>query len=187
MKAIVALGAFGMLCEMRGDQAGAKHFKDTAAQMAQQWQKMAADGDHYRLAFDRSGTWSQKYNLVWDRLLDLKLFPENVARTEVAFYLQRLNEFGLPLDNRAAYTKADWVVWSATLAGSQQDFARLFDPLYRFIQRTPDRMPLTDWYDTKNAKGIHFRARPVIGGVFVKLLADEAVWKKWSSRAASHE
>ena len=68
--------------------------------MAIQWAVMSKDGDHYKLAFDKPGTWSQKYNLVWDDLLDLKLFDPQIKRTELAFYKTKLNKYGLPLDVR---------------------------------------------------------------------------------------
>ena len=98
----------------------AAEYSHLASDMAAKWQTMAIDGDHYKLAFDKPGTWSQKYNLVWDQILDLNLFPAKVRQTEIAFYLQHLNKFGLPLDNRADYTKLDWEIWTATLADKPQ-------------------------------------------------------------------
>ena len=84
----------------------AAEYSRLAAEMAAKWQAMALDGDHYKLAFDKPGTWSQKYNLVWDQILDFHLFPAQVRQTEIAFYLQHLNEYGLPLDNRARLHEA---------------------------------------------------------------------------------
>ena len=40
---------------------------------------------------------------------------------------------------------------------------------------------MTDWYDTVSARQVHFQARSVVGGVYVKMLTDEAMWRKWSS------
>ena len=53
-------------------------------------------------------------------------------------------------------------------------------PVYDFVSHTPQRVPLTDWYETKDARMVGFQARPVIGGVFIKMLDDPAAWKKWS-------
>jgi hypothetical protein len=183
LKAINALGAYAMMCDMLGKQEAAS-YRDTAKRMACEWVKMADDGDHYRLTFDKPGTWSLKYNLVWDRILDLNLFPPEVAQEEVAYYLKAQNKYGVPLDMRKDYTKSDWLVWSASLVTSKGDFEKLIGPLHRFCQETPDRLPFTDWYDTRTAKCVGFRARPVIGGIFIRLMDDEATWKKWLQRSA---
>jgi Domain of unknown function (DUF4965)/Domain of unknown function (DUF1793)/Domain of unknown function (DUF5127)/Domain of unknown function (DUF4964) len=181
-KAICALGAFAKLCDMRGEKALSAEYAKLARDFAARWTKEAAEGDHTRLAFDRPGTWSQKYNLVWDRLLGLELFPEDLIAREMAFYIRTQNTYGLPLDNRKEYTKLDWILWTATLTRKRADFDALVAPVARFIQETPDRSPLTDWYETKSGKKVGFTARPVIGGVFLQMLYQKDIWNKYASR-----
>jgi hypothetical protein len=184
IKAIEALAAYAQMAQALGKSDVAAEYSRQAAGMAAQWQKMAIDGDHYKLAFDKPGTWSQKYNLVWDQLLGLHLFPAQVRQTEIAFYLKHLNRFGLPLDNRATYTKLDWETWTATLADHPRDFSALMQPVSLWVNEGPTRVPLTDWYDTVSGEQMHFQARSVVGGVFVKALADTNLAEKWRNRPA---
>jgi hypothetical protein len=183
IKAILALGAYAKLADMTGHRAEAMAYRTLASQFVEKWTSIANDGGHYRLAFDKPGTWSQKYNLVWDRLLGLNLFPSTVSRTEIAYYKTVQAPYGLPLDNRERYTKLDWIVWTATMAESQADFTALVDPVYRFLNESTSRVPMTDWYWTHDGKQRGFQARSVVGGVFIKMLADPTIWKKWSTAA----
>jgi hypothetical protein len=179
-KAICGLGAFARLCEMRGEKAKADELFALAREFADRWVKEANDGDHSRLAFDRPGTWSQKYNLVWDKILGLHLFPDAVRRKEMDFYKTKQNPYGLPLDNRKDYTKLDWTLWTATLTQDRADFEALLNPLCQFVVSSPSRVPMTDWFGTQNAKQVGFQARSVVGGLFLQMLYDPAVWKKWA-------
>ncbi len=181
-KAICGIASFGKLCEMRGDHAKAAEYAKVAKEFAARWVKEADSGDHYRLAFDKSASWSQKYNATWDRILGLNLWPAETWRKEMAFYKRTQNPFGLPLDNRKDYTKLDWTLWSATLTQDRNDFDALVAPVFRFLNETPDRSPMTDWYQTKDAKKVGFTARPVVGGVFLQMLYDKTVWQKWARR-----
>jgi len=184
-KAILALGAYAMICEMRGDREKAAAYRDLSKAYAKKWIEMADDGDHFRLAFDKPGTWSQKYNLVWDRILGLSIFPAEVVRKEVTYYRKIQERYGLPLDVRKTYTKLDWTVWTASLAPAREEFDALLAPVYAFLHETPTRIPMTDWYDTVSGKAVGFRARPVVGGVFIALLSNEAIWKRWRDRGAN--
>lgn len=180
LKAIVALEAYAKLADMLGKKDEAMIYQKEAREMAAKWQQMAADGDHYRLTFDKPGTWSQKYNLVWDKLLGYNMFPKEIREKEIAHYKTRLNEFGLPLDNRKAYTKLDWIVWTATMADKEEDFRAILAPTIKWVSATPSRVPLTDWYDTVTAKKSGFQARSVVGGVFIKALSDEKLWREYA-------
>lgn len=179
IKAIEAIGAYGQLAKQLGHAEEAKKYRAMAEQMAKKWLPMAADGDHYKLAFDKPGSWSQKYNLVWDTILDLNLFPASVRKEEIALYKTKLNPYGLPLDNRETYTKLDWTIWTAGLTDNRQDFQMLVHPVWKFLNETPDRVPMSDWYDTVSAKMVGFQARSPVGGVYIPMLADQAVWKRW--------
>lgn len=182
IKAIEALAAYAEMAAGLGKPDVAKSYSAAAKEMAGKWLQLAIDGDHYKLAFDKPGTWSQKYNLVWDQFLHLNLFPARVRQTELAFYLRHLNQYGLPLDNRADYTKLDWELWTATLSDSADQFNALMAPIARWVNETPSRVPLTDWYDTKTGKQVGFQARSVVGGVYIKVLADEGLAAKWRHR-----
>jgi len=182
VKAILALAAYGDMARINGDAATAKRYSDLAKVDAKHWVEASADGDHSRLAFDKPGTWSQKYNLVWDRILGLNIFPASVAQQEIAFYKAHMGKYGLPLDSRTKLTKTDWSIWSATMATNKTDFETIVDPIYNYLNVTPARDPIADSYMTDNPRQGGMHARPVVGGFFIKMLTDRDVWKKWDSR-----
>lgn len=177
IKAILGVASYGKLAGMLGKHDVAEKYLSKAKDMAAQWLKMADDGDHYRLTFDKPDTWSQKYNLVWDKLLGLNIFPEEVAQKEIAYYLTKQNTYGLPLDSRETYTKNDWIMWTAAMSTDTATFKKFISPVYKFMNETPDRVPMSDWTWTLEPHQKGFQARSVIGGYWMKVLMDKMLVK----------
>lgn len=175
IKAIMGVASYAYLARMLGKVEQADSYESVARNMASKWLEMADDGDHYRLTFDQPGTWSQKYNLIWDRLLGFNLFPEKVADTEMAFYKEHINCYGLPLDNREDYSKSDWILWTACLTGNDADFCALVQPVWKYANETTSRVPLSDWHYTSTGNQRGFQARSVVGGYYMNIFAKRMV------------
>jgi hypothetical protein len=161
LKGIIGIGAMSQIASYAGNSADASSYLSTAKSYIAQWQVKATDssGVHLKLAYDQDSTWSLKYNGYPDRLLGLNLVPASVAKEEAAWYLQQDGTWGIPLDYRHRYTKADWEMWTAAwLKG-----------LYAFANTTVSRLPMTDWYDTATNRQSGFLARPVVGGFYALL------------------
>ncbi|MGG6310258.1 glutaminase domain-containing protein [Paenibacillus macerans] len=178
-KAIMGVASYSILCGLLGDSAEADRYLQAAKEMAGQWAELAAEPSegsaHTKLAFGGEGTWSLKYNLIWDLIFGTHVFDEAIIRRETAWYQEQQNRYGVPLDNRKSYTKGDWLVWAAALAEEQGDFERIIAPLWDFLNETRDRVPFSDWYDTHTARQIGFQHRSVVGGMFIKLLKDRGL------------
>ena len=142
----MGVAGYSEIAHILGLNSVAERYADIAKKMAMKWEEMANEGDHYRLAFDRNNTWSQKYNIIWDKMWNLNIFPNNVISKEINYYLTKQNLYGLPLDSRRDYTKSDWIT---------------------------SRVPISDWHDTKTGRMTGFKARSVIGGYWIQVLMDK--------------
>lgn len=171
LKAISGIVALGILYKMQGKAEKYTECIEKARALSADWAVRAANGDgSYRLAFDRPGTFSMKYNIVWDKLFGTQVMNPEVLTSEVASYKEKIHPYGLPLDNRKPYTKSDWLVWTATLAEDRAMFEEMVEPLWRVYNYSESRVPMTDWYWTVTGNEVHFRHRTVQGGLFIKLL-----------------
>lgn len=146
--------------------------------MAFDWEKNAADGNHTRLTFDKAGTWSLKYNLVWDLLFDSQLFSRELFEKETDYYIKMQNEYGTPLDSRCEHTKSDWILWITAMTENQEKQKALLAPVAKYLHETESRVPFSDWYDTENGLYCHFLGRSVQGGVFMPLLCKIGLERK---------
>ena len=170
-KAVVGMACYARLLRHFGRDEEAAHWEARAHELADSWTRRTSGGEATPLTFDGQG-WSMKYNLAWDLVLDLGLMTRDFYTRETDSYIARQNEFGLPLDSRADYTKSDWLCWVAAMS-SRETRLKLLKPLAHYLRTSETRIPFGDWYDTKTGDYVCFIARSVQGGVFMPMLIQQ--------------
>ncbi len=171
IKAIMSIAAFSRILSRLDENEEAEKMMNTAREYAQSLVKRAANNDgSTKLAFDKDGTFSLKYNAVWDKLWHTELFPESFFEGEINRYKREMLPYGVPLDSRNSYTKSDWLVWVASLAENKADFELFVNSLWAAYNHMSTRAPMTDWYNCMVSTMVGFRHRTVQGGLFIKLM-----------------
>lgn len=174
LKAIMGLQGMSIITNMLGDTEKSAYYREEAVKMAENWKKTAVNADGTtRLAFDIPDSYSMKYNMVWDKVWNSGLFGQEFMDAEIADNMRHFNEYGMPLDSRADYTKSDWLVWTASMASSDKIFADYIAPLWKAYNESPSRVPMSDWYDTVSSRWVSFRHRTVQGGLFMRVLMNK--------------
>ena len=171
IKATVGVACYAELVKAAGKEELFAKYRKIAEDFASEITAFANRFPHMPITWDSDeSTFSLKYNFAFDKLLNLKLFPQEIFEKEIDCYLQKANKFGTPLDNRETYTKSDWLCWVASLTDDKSKIEKLLAPIGTFLKESPDRVPFSDWYKTDNGSHISFRARSVQGGCFILLL-----------------
>ncbi len=188
LKGIIGIGAMGVVARATGNSSDAARYATLSRSYVSQWTTLAADssGAHLKLAYDQDGTWSLKYNGFADRLLGLDLVPVGTAAMEASWYGAHAGTYGVVLDPRNDYTKADWELWTAAwLADHGTVRDALVNGVYGYANATPTRVPFSDWYTVASAAQRGFQNRPVVGGMFAPALAPAGsvvVWCRIQNR-----
>lgn len=176
VKATLGVRSYAEMASMLGLDDVAAEYKQKAEEMAEYWKANAytgTGGAHYLLNFGApASTWSTKYNLIWDQIWGWDLFKE-VRTRELTYYRNKVNKYGLPLDSRGAGCKSDWVLWTAAMAQSTLAFNQLVNPIWKYINETSSRVPVSDNHRSDSGNMWMFRARSVVGGYWMKCFVEK--------------
>ena len=174
-KAIMGVMSYSEICRMLGDEEKAEEYKTKALDMASYWKQTGlstSGGRHYLLNFGAdAGTWSTKYNLVWDRIWGWDIM-KTVRSEEMAFYMNKMKTYGLPLDSRGDLCKSDWQMWVMGFAEQESQRTKLINTLWKYINETSSRVPVSDNHYASGGNQAMFQARSVVGGYWMRVFVD---------------
>lgn len=177
LKGMIGLEAMSQISKLVGEDGDAENYTTIAHDYIDQWQTLGVNHDatppHAILNYGNTSTHGLLYNLYNDRLLKTDLVPQSVYEMQSDFYTTVADTYGVPLDTRNRWwTKSDWQIFCAAIA-SEEVRDKFIGDVAKWVGETKLSTPFSDIYNTNdgvNPRGIEFRARPVVGGMFALLI-----------------
>lgn len=170
IKGVMGIACFAKISEALGK---ADNSMDTAKQYANQLMEYKTADGYLPFSVGKGDSWSLKYNLVWDILLDFNLFDSKIYDAESKLYIQKLNDYGTPLDYRKDFTKSDWMLWASCLDKNGENTNVFASAIVKFLADSQDKKCFTDWFETKKPKQCSFDHRSVQAGLWMPVLKNK--------------
>lgn len=171
IKTSVALAAYSKSLVKLGLLSEKNKYDKRAKEISELILKRYGNAEYLPLSFGEEGSgYSLKYNLVFDSLLKLNLYPREIKEKEVDKYLKEAKQFGTPLFEKVSFTKSDWMVWCSAITESPDKRYKLLKMIDEYLKKTKSRVPFGDWYETGDGEVHFFRNRTVQGASFILLL-----------------
>lgn len=177
-KAIISLAAYARLCAMMPpalcSDSESKHFDGLARGYASYWlnrTKGGMGGATKRTYDSRVGTtFSAKTNLLFDRLLQTRLFPASVIEKECRTYRQTARRYGWLLDERGLQSNKTNIETELNVAlCADSDRADYYARVVNYLAHAPSGWAFADTYDVVTGARLGGEGRSQVGGVFASM------------------
>lgn len=174
MKSSIGIEAYSIIMSLFDKEESIK-YHEKAKEFASWIISHSLEKDHTLLAYDKPGTWSLKYNLVWDKIFKSELYPQEFLEKEFDFYLSKQEIYGISLDCRSYVSKTDWLIRISQLTNNKNKQKEIFKLVARFLEESERLVPFSDQYlvNTPYQPNNYFKARSVQGGIFIPLLISD--------------
>ncbi|KAL2264443.1 hypothetical protein VTK26DRAFT_8 [Humicola hyalothermophila] len=173
IKGIIGLQAMSRIAQMTNNT---DEFGDIARSYLESWKSLAvnfnATPPHTTLSYGDDESHGLLYNIYADKLLGLNFIDQSIFDMQSDFYRTIANEYAVPLDTRHTWTKSDWEMFAAAVAGPEtRDM--FISKLAHWVGATSTDRAMTDLFDSVTGgypvEGPTFVARPVTGAMFALL------------------
>jgi hypothetical protein len=108
LKGILGMKTFAKISEFLGMTENAMLYNEKVEEFVPIWimESMHADGTHLKMEYNVSNGYQFKYNALHDQLLGLGVVPQEIYEMEAAYYLTKLEPYGIPFVSTHDYTKS---------------------------------------------------------------------------------